>query len=90
MSKKKSYMDKKNILTEGWLTNIINRITKDFKTFKDKASQKDQEAVLSKDKSFLSALLDLNKSAKRLEDRLTRVTGKKVKLNRYELGDFIK
>ena len=90
MSKKKSYMNKKNILTEGWLTDIIKKITKDFKTFKNKASQKDQEVVLTKDKGFLSALLDLNKSAKRLEDRLTRVTGKKVKLNRYKLGDFIK
>ena len=54
MSKKKSYMSKNNILSEGVLDTIIKYLT--------------QYPKLRNSKEFKSGLKDLNKGQKRLED----------------------
>ena len=57
MSKKKSYMDKENILSEGILDKLLRKL---------------RVSKLSKDKKIISNLLDLNKGVLDIEKELNR------------------
>ena len=79
MSKKKSYMDRSNIIGEGLFKVLYNTL---FAT-----------PALKKNKPFQKSLNDLNKSIDKLEKQMNkskeRKGEKKVKLDRYNLKDFI-
>ena len=79
MLKKKSYMNSKNILSEGFFSKI-------FKMLKISKTQKDQ---IKKSKEIHKSIKDLNSAQSNLEDALEDYVGKKVKLNRYTLKDFL-
>ena len=82
MSKKKSYMSKNNILSEGVLDTIIKYLT--------------QYPKLRNSKEFKSGLKDLNKGQKRLEDLINAeikkygLKRKPVKLQNFKTSDFFK
>ena len=82
MSKKKSYMSKNNILSEGVLDTIIKYLT--------------QYPKLRNSKEFKSGLKDLNKGQKRLEDLINAEIKKyglkrnPVKLQNFKTSDFFK
>ena len=78
MSKKKSYMDRKNILSEGFWDKLAGllRIPKVIKT------------KMKKDIQALSKIKSLNKTQSELEKILSKYVGKKVELNKYSLKDF--
>jgi hypothetical protein len=79
MSKKKSYMNRSNIIEEGL-----------FKVLFDTLFTK---PTLKKNKPFQKALKDLNKSIDKLEKSMNKSAEmkgeKKVKLDRYNLKDFV-
>ena len=82
MRKKKSYMNKTNILSEGVLDTIIKYLT--------------QYPKLKNSKEFKSGLKDLNKGQKRLEDLINAeikkyvLKRKPVKLQNFKTSDFFK
>ena len=82
MRKKKSYMNKNNILSEGVLDTIIKYLT--------------QYPKLKNSKEFKSGLKDLNKGQKRLEDLINAeikkhgLKRKPVKLQKFKTSDFFK
>ena len=82
MRKKKSYMNKNNILSEGVLDTIIKYLT--------------QYPKLKNSKEFKSGLKDLNKGQKRLEDLINAeikkygLKKKPVKLQNFKTSDFFK
>ena len=82
MSEKKSYMNKSNLIAEGFFSKLIKKI-KDRKTIKK----------LKSDKKLNKDLNDLNKYSKSLEDRVNgylKAAGEKpIKLDKYTLRDFI-
>ena len=85
MSKKKSYMDVKNILSEGIITTTLGKL---FKVFAAKPA-------LKKDKKFQSNLSDLNFSIEKIEKSLNdrmKATGSKdkIKLKKYKVKDFVR
>lgn len=73
MSKKKSYMDKDNILSEGILDKL-------FKFLKLDKSEQDK---VKKDRKLKNVISDFNNAQKKLEKSLHKYTGEKVKLTRY-------
>jgi len=79
MSKKKSYMNKENILAEGFFSKL----------FKVLSLSKSDENKLKKSKKIRKSLFDLNNAQSNLEKSLEDLTGDKVSLNRYSLKDFI-
>ena len=89
MSDRKSYMDKENIISEGWISNLISKIVKNLKKKKRNLDVKKATDTLSKNKNFQTKLKDLNKKTKNLEKMLQNLTGEPIKLNKYELDDFI-
>ena len=82
MGKKKSYMNKDNILSEGVLDTIIKYLT--------------QYPKLKDNKEFKSGLKDLNKGQERLEDLINAeikkhgLKRKPVKLQKFNTSDFFK
>ena len=85
MSKKRSYMDIKNILSEGIISTTLGKLYKVFVA----------KPALKKDKKFQSDLRDLNSSIEKLEktfnDRMKATGSKdKVKLKKYKIKDFVK
>ena len=79
MANKKSYMNKENVLSEGFfskLSSILGLSSKETK-------------ALKKDRTFMSSLKDLNKSQRSLEKQLSKIAGKKIKLSKYSLKDFL-
>ena len=82
MRKKKSYMNKNNILSEGVLDTIIKYLT--------------QYPKLKNSKEFKSGLKDLNKGQERLEDLINAeikkhgLKRKPVKLKNFKTSDFFK
>ena len=70
MSKKKSYMDKENILSEGLLDNIL----KFFKLRKKSKSQNltSADKQVLKDPSLKSALADFNKEYNKSMSKLKK------------------
>tara|TARA_Y100000310_G_C20296977_1_gene629897 strand:- start:346 stop:585 length:240 start_codon:yes stop_codon:yes gene_type:complete len=79
MLKKKSYMNKENILAEGFFSKL----------FKVLSLSKSDENKLKKSKKIRKSLFDLNNAQSNLEKSLEDLTGDKVSLNRYSLKDFI-
>jgi hypothetical protein len=80
MSKKKSYMNRENILVEGFFDKL-------FKMFK--VSKSDQVKI-KKDKKIRGAVKDLNGSVTDLEGLLSKQYGYTVNLGpKYKLSDFI-
>ena len=81
MSKKKSYMSKENILSEG----ILDKLLRKLKTSR-----------LSKDKKIVSNLTSLNSGVLEIEKELNKrfkeldPKYKPIKLSKYKLSDFIK
>ena len=87
MSKKKSYMNNENILAENFFSKLARLLG-----FPSKA-----EKLLRKDKKIMSGLKDLNKGIRDIEDGINAYRkefglgkGKKVKVDKYKLSDFIK
>ena len=85
MSKKKSYMDTENILSEGIIKTTLEKL---FKVFVAKPA-------LKKDNKFRSNLIDLNSSIEKLEKSLNdrmKATGSKdkIKLKKYKVKDFVR
>ena len=89
MSDKKSYMDTKNIISEGWISKLIFKIVNNLKKKKRNLDVKKATTILTKNQAFQNKLKDLNKKTKDLEKMLQDLTGEPVKLNKYELDDFI-
>ena len=82
MSKKKSYMDRENVLSEGFFSKIIDKIAGKDKSLKSQ---------LKKDKKLQKTITDMNDSIQTLEDYLNSLPkGDKVKLNKHSIGDFLK
>ena len=81
MSKKKSYMDKDNILSEGFLEFLRKKLV--------------QIPALKKDKNVQKSLNKLNSSLKDVEKELNKrwkeldPKHKPVKLSKYKETDFI-
>jgi len=81
MSKKKSYMNKSNLIAEGFFSKL-------FKAIKDNNVKKN----IKKDKELNKHLKSLNKRTQSMEDRVNKylkAAGKKtIKLDTYTLKDF--
>tara|TARA_B100000287_G_scaffold423106_1_gene465951 strand:- start:633 stop:848 length:216 start_codon:yes stop_codon:yes gene_type:complete len=71
-------MNKKNILSEGWLDKF-------FKKLKNRKNAK----ILKKDKNFINQLKRTNQSVKNLEKIYGDLYGTDLKLSRFTLKDFI-
>jgi|TARA_R100000479_G_scaffold158440_1_gene95386 hypothetical protein len=85
VSKKKSYMNNENILAENFFSKLARLLG-----FPSKA-----EKLLRKDKKIMSGFKDLNRGVQDIEDGINAYRkkfglGKKVKLSKYKLSDFIK
>ena len=79
MSKKKSYMDRNNLLTEGFFDKL-------FKVLKIKNN--DEKKKISKDKEVDAAIAQMNNAARRMEKRFAKY-GHKVKLRNWKPEDLI-
>ena len=79
MSKKKSYMNRNNLLSEGFFDKLFKKFN-----IKDKETQK----KVKSDRTLAQAVKRLNKSTEDMEARLQKTTGKKIKLQRYNVLDF--
>ena len=83
-----SYMDRKNILNEGFFSKL-------FKMFKPKgkkanSNKADLVRKVAKDPKVKKSLKNLNDNTKSLEDLLSGYLGRKVTLNKFEVKDFFK
>jgi len=90
MSKNKSYMDKENILTEGFFKSFIRNflILYGAKKLWDRRKKKKIEKQLGKDTPLKNKLNKLNKDVSDIEKHLSKAYGFKVDLDKYELSDF--
>ena len=80
MSKKKSYMNNNNLLSEGFFDKLFKKFN-----IKDKSIKKKVE----NDRTLGQAVKALNKSTEDIEARLRKTTGdSKIKLQRYNILDF--
>ena len=84
MSKKKSYMDNENIVTENFFSKLKKLLGLSSK----------EEKILKKNKSFMKSFKSLGNITTELEKAINqdlKKLGKKpIKLDRYKLSDFIK
>ena len=89
MSNKKSYMNKNNILSGKFSNNILSEgfFDKLFRMFniRDKSLQK----KIKKDKKLSYQVKNLNGATKDMEKTLRDITGKKIKLQKFSVLDFI-
>ena len=82
MSKKKSYMDRENILSEGFFDKI-------FKTIKGVRNfTKDKKNNLKIDKKLKGYLKNLNKSTNDIEKHFKKAYGVDVNLDKFDAKDF--
>ena len=81
MSKKKSYMDIKNILSEGVLKDFLLGLIKGKKGLK-------RDAVKLRNK-LEKNVNDFNKTQEKLEKMIEKQWGKKVKLKKQDVEDII-
>ena len=81
MSNKKSYMDRYNLLGEGFFNKL-------FKLFKIKDD--DVKDKIKKDPKVKKALNKLNTNQKEFEDYLSKLSGEEIKLSRFDADDFLK
>ena len=82
MSDKKSYMNKSNLIAEGFFSKLAKLL---------KLSSK-EEKILRKDKGVMSALKDYNDGWKSLEKKVQQQTGNKnfkLPYRKFKLTDFI-
>lgn len=79
MSKKKSYMNQSNLITEGFFDKLKSLLGLDSKKVKK----------LKKDKKITGNLNKLNKSWSDIEKHIEKEYGQKVKFNKFKLTDFI-
>ena len=80
MSKKKSYMDRSNILNEGPITDLLRGL------FSKKLSKRD---IRDLENGLKKSVKAQNDSTARLEKLLTKKYGKKVKLKRVDAEEVI-
>jgi hypothetical protein len=82
VSEKKSYMNNKNIIAEGFFSKLSKLLGLSSK----------EEKILKKDRSVMKALKDYNKGWKNLEKKVQQQTGNKnFKLphTKFKLSDFL-
>ena len=80
MERMMSYMNKNNLLAEGFFDKLFKKFN-----IKDEDTQK----KIKKDKKLSNAVNNLNKATKDMESFLKDVTGnKKIKLQRFSALDF--
>ena len=82
MSDKKSYMNKSNLIAEGFFSKLAKLL---------KLSSK-EEKILRKDKGVVNALKDYNDGWKSLEKKVQQQTGNKnfkLPYRKFKLTDFI-
>ena len=78
MKRKKSYMNTNNILSENWLKNLMQ-------AFKSGKMRKNKQEI---PKKIYDTLDDLNDNVSDLEAALSRIAGKKLNLQRFDVSDF--
>ena len=81
MSKKKSYMDKKNIIEEGAISSFLRGL------FKGK--KKLNRDVVKFKKGVEKSVKDYNNASERFEKAIAKQYGKKIKTKRMTVDDFI-
>ena len=82
MSKKKSYMDRKNILSEGFIQNL-------FRKFKElRKLNKKQKQNLKVDRKLKGHVKSLNKSVSDVEKYFKQAYGVDVDLDKFDAKDF--
>ena len=81
MSKKKSYMDKDNILSEGAIKSFLLGLFKGKKRMKGEVAKYKIEVEQS--------VKDYNKATSKFEKAFAKQFGKKVKFPRQSIDDFI-
>ena len=81
MSKKKSYMNVNNILTEGAIGNFLRGL------FKGK--KKLNRDVIKHKRKLEKSVKDYNDATSRFEKAFEKQFGKKVKFKRQTVDDFI-
>ena len=80
MRKKKSYMNKENILSEGFFDKLKSLLGFDKREIKS----------LKKNKKFMSHVDSLNKNWSDLAKMIERDYGEKVKFDKFTAKDFLK
>lgn len=89
MSKKNSFMNKENILTEGFFDFIRNILAiYGAKKLWDKRKKANYEKKMRKDRSLKNSINKLNKDVSDIEKYLSKAYGFKVDLDKYEISDF--
>tara|TARA_R100000995_G_scaffold83624_1_gene60028 strand:+ start:645 stop:908 length:264 start_codon:yes stop_codon:yes gene_type:complete len=85
MSKKKSYMNKSNLINEGFFDNLL----KIFKIFPNLNKSNKVKKKIKKDIKDLN--YDISNLEKMMNDEMKRLgSDKKLKLTKFKLKDFIK
>ena len=85
MSKKNSYMNQTNLITEGFFSKLAKMFSLSSK----------EEKTLKKNKKFMKSFKDINSSLSELEKMMNKEmeiygSKKKIKLDKFKLIDFIK
>ena len=85
MSKKNSYMNQTNLITEGFFSKLAKMFSLSSK----------EEKTLKKNKKFMKSFKEINSSLSNLEKMMndemkTYGSKKKIKLDKFKLTDFIK
>ena len=89
MKNKKSYMDSKNILNEGFFNALKNILAiVGAKTVWDASQKKTIKKKMKADSKLKALLALLNRDQSKLEKLLKQNYGADVKLDRYKFGDF--
>ena len=85
MSKKKSYMNKSNLLKEGFFNSLL----KIFKVFPNLKKNNNVKKKIEKDIKNLNS--DISSLEKMMNDEMKQYgSNKKIKLTNLKLKDFIK
>ena len=79
MSKKKSYMDNKNIMADGFFSKLLSV----FKLSPDKVKK------VKKDKKVKKSIKQLNKNWDDLADMFAKDYGIKPKFEKFKVSDFM-
>jgi hypothetical protein len=81
MAKKKSYMDKENILNEGVIGDFLRGLFKGKKKLK--------RDIVKHKKGLEKSVKDYNDASERFEKAIEKQYGKKIKTKRMTVDDFI-
>ncbi len=90
MSKKKSYMNSKNIIKEGFFDDLIRAIIP--KSIQKNISKSAQQILKKELEKTNKELKDLEKKSKEISDRVSKKLQKQYgyKTNNKKVNDFIK